>query len=165
MDYKAYNKSSDWGLLLLRTGLGLSFIAHGYPKLLAGPPAWERLGTTMSIVGIDSYPLAWGLAAAVSETLGGILLICGIFTALTCSMLTITMAMATAFHLNKGDSFNTYSHPLELMLVFMSLLLIGPGRISLDGLRFSPLKAASKRNSTIKLETPSSLDEEQSFTL
>ena len=30
----------DLGLLVMRVGLGLSFMAHGWPKLVGGPETW-----------------------------------------------------------------------------------------------------------------------------
>ena len=62
----------DLGLLILRLGFGLAFVwYHGYPKLAGGPEMWARIGDAVSNVGITvGYP-AWGLAAALSEALGG----------------------------------------------------------------------------------------------
>ena len=136
MNKKNHSKRTDAGLLLMRIGVGLIFILHGYPKLLGGPPKWKKLGETMEIIGISSYPEAWGLLAAMAETLGGTLLILGLYTPLTCMFLTFTMVMATGYHLDKQDSFTIVSHPLTMVFVFLSMTLIGAGRYSLDGLRF-----------------------------
>ena len=38
----------DFGLLLLRIGLGAMFIWHGAPKLVGGPETWTRLGGAMA---------------------------------------------------------------------------------------------------------------------
>ena len=38
------------------------------------------------------------------------------------------------FHFGMQDSFAKASHPIEAAIVFISLLLIGPGKISLDEL-------------------------------
>jgi hypothetical protein len=43
------------------------------------------------------------------------------------------MAVALfAYHLPHGDPFGIWSHPLEDGIVFLSLLLIGPGAYSID---------------------------------
>lgn len=122
----------DFGILLMRAGLGIMFILHGYPIILGGPPAWERLGSAMTLIGIDMFPIAWGLLAGLAETLGGTMLIFGLFTHYACFALTFTMVMATAFHLNKGDTFNDFSHPLELATVMLAMIIIGAGRYSID---------------------------------
>ena len=126
----------EFGIFMMRVGLGIMFILHGYPKLLGGPPAWERLGSTMTLVGIDFFPIAWGLLAGLAETLGGAMLIFGLFTHLACFALTFSMTIATAFHLNKGDSFADFSHPMELGTVTLAMILIGAGRYSIDYLLF-----------------------------
>ena len=126
----------EFGIFLIRVGLGVMFMLHGYPKLLAGPPAWERLGSTMTLVGIDFFPIAWGLLAGLAETLGGAMLILGLFTHFSCFALTFTMTIATAFHLNKGDGFAEFSHPMELGTVTLAMILIGAGRYSIDYLLF-----------------------------
>lgn len=126
------SNSFDSGLLLLRIGIGCCMALHGFPKLLAGPPAWERLGNTMALLGIEKLPLVWGLLAGLTEVIAGIMLIVGIFTNLALFLLSFTMVMALGFHLNKGDDFLIYSHALELFIVFASLILVGPGRYSID---------------------------------
>jgi len=136
MNISAYNRKSDIGLLILRLGIGTTFLLHGVPKLMAGPQVLDQIGGVMAIVGLGYMPAAWGLAAAITESLGGALLIFGWFTAQAAMAMTTVMAMATLYHIEKGDGFSVYSHPLELGIVLLSLTLIGPGRISLDALRF-----------------------------
>lgn len=127
----------DAGLLILRVLIGLSFLAHGLPKITSGPIYWEKLGKTMEFVGVSSYPLFWGLMAALSESLGGFLLLIGFCFRPACLFLFSTMAVATTmhFHTTPGDLYEKWevaSHAIELGSLFLSLLLIGPGRYSLD---------------------------------
>jgi putative oxidoreductase len=42
------------------------------------------------------------------------------------------MVVATLMHVNGGHPFKKYSHALESAILFFSLMLIGPGKISLD---------------------------------
>ena len=65
------------GLLIIRVGLGVSFVLHGYPKLAGGPELWGKLGGAMGTLGIDFVPTLWGLVAALTEFGGGILVIFG----------------------------------------------------------------------------------------
>jgi len=125
----------DWGLLLLRLGLGAAFVAHGVPKLLGGPETWQALGSAMTNLGIHFAPAVWGLAAACSEAGGGLLLALGLLFRPACIAMLATMLVALAMHFGKGDPFLVYSHALEDAVVFLALLLTGPGWLSLDRLR------------------------------
>jgi len=122
------NRYRDAGLFLLRLGLGISFLIHGFPKMLGGAEKWSALGGAMETLGITFFPAFWGFMAALSETLGGALLILGIYFRTACLFLAITMAIALQMHLSKGDPFAVYSHALEDGIVFLALLLIGPGK-------------------------------------
>ena len=129
-------RTHDLGLLLLRVGIGIMFTLHGYPKLIGGPEAWTQLGGVMKLVGLNFAPTVWGFLAAVAEAVGGQLLALGLFFRIACALLLGTMIMATIMHLSTGDGFNNYSHALESAIMFLGLLLIGPGRYSLDQLLF-----------------------------
>jgi putative oxidoreductase len=120
------------GLLLLRIGLGITFICHGFPKLTGGPEGWINLGGAMENWGISFVPVFWGFMGAISEFGGGLLLLLGLFFRPVCILLVLTMATATTVHLKNADPFSTLSHALEMGIVFFSLFFIGPGRFSLD---------------------------------
>ena len=131
---KFLGKYRDAGLLVLRLGLGLAFIVHGLPKLTGGPKVWSGIGTAMAHVGIDQWPAFWGFLAAVTEGIGGVLLVLGAFYRPVCLLLTFTMIVAT-LQLSAGvkaSEFKAYAHPLELAVVFFGLAFIGPGRFSVD---------------------------------
>ncbi|GAA4358618.1 DoxX family protein [Hymenobacter saemangeumensis] len=122
----------DFGLLIMRVGLGIMFMVHGYPKITGGPEMWAGLGGVMGQVGLGFAPAFWGLLAALAEFGGGLLLALGLGFRLACFGLLVTMIMATVMHLSAGDGFGDYSHALESSFVFLGLLLAGPGRYSLD---------------------------------
>lgn len=130
--FAALAKHRDFGLLILRAGIGIMFMTHGIPKLARGVEGWERLGRSMELVGIHFAPTLWGFAAAIAETLGGLCLALGLWTRAVCLPLAFTMVMATVNHLAKGDGFGKASHAIEACIVFIGLFLIGPGRYSLD---------------------------------
>ncbi len=126
------NKYRDVGLLILRIGLGLMFMFHGLPKLLGGPEKWHGLGLAMQNLGIDFFPVFWGFMAAISEFLGGLLLVFGACFRIALGFLIITMTVAAVMHLTNGDGLQNASHAIELGIVFFSLLFIGPGKFSID---------------------------------
>lgn len=134
--FRSRYKYKDLGLLILRIGIGLMFILHGWPKLMGGPEKWEQIGKTMELVGIDFAPVFWGFMAGFAEVVGGALIMFGFFFRVACILLVITMLVATTHHITAGDGFGGYSHSLEAAILFFSLLFIGPGKYSLDKLIF-----------------------------
>lgn len=125
-------KRRDLGLLVLRVGLGIMFIVHGAPKLMGGPELWTGIGGAMSNLGITFAPTFWGFMAGLAEAGGGVLLILGLWTRWASSVLTFTMIVAALHHLVKGDGVLRASHAIEAAVVFAALVLIGPGRYSVD---------------------------------
>ncbi|PWS32549.1 DoxX family protein [Pedobacter paludis] len=125
-------KYRNTGLLLLRIGIGILFIIHGFPKLAGGPSGWRGLGGSMKVIGIDFLPIFWGFMAAATETFGGFLLIVGLFFRPACKLLVFTMIIASLVHFAKGDGLQGASHAIEMGIVFFSLIFIGPGKYSVD---------------------------------
>jgi len=135
-----WSKYNNIGLLLMRIGIGICFMIHGYPKLTGGPAKWEWLGANMSNLGITFAPKFWGFMAASAEFFGGMFLVLGLAFPLVCILLLFTMFVAMAFHLASEDDFMKYSHALESGIVFLSLAVAGPGVYSLDYMLFNNKK-------------------------
>lgn len=132
------------GLLLLRLGIGAAFLfVHGGPKLLAGPEKWEKLGGAMAVFGITFAPVFWGFMAAISEALGGLLLMVGLLVRPSAFLMLITMIVATGLHMSNGSS---YMHPLEMSLVFLALTVSGGGRYAVP----CPLSCCTSRKETLE---------------
>ena len=130
---KFLGKYRDAGLLFMRLGLGIMFMLHGLPKLMGGPDKWKGVGMAMGNLGISIYPAFWGFLASVTEGVGGMLMIIGIFYRPVCLLLAFTMLVATLQHYKAGDNFMAKtSRPLELGIVFLGMAFIGPGRFSVD---------------------------------
>jgi len=125
-------KYREPGLLIMRVGLGIMFIVHGWPKLIGGPELWTGLGGAMANLGITFAPAFWGLMAGVAEFGGGICLILGLAFRPACILLAFTMGVAATHHLANGDGIGRASHAIEACVVFASLILIGPGKYSVD---------------------------------
>ena len=126
-------KFKDLGLLIIRVGLGLCFsLIHGIPKIMGGIPMWTKIGGAMASVGIHFLPVFWGFMASGSEALGGVLVMLGLFFRPACLFLVITMLIASLVSYSHGDGFGDASHAIEMGVVFLGLLFIGPGRYSVD---------------------------------
>jgi putative oxidoreductase len=123
----------DLGLLILRLGFGLSFFwHHGYPKLAGGPQMWERIGDAVSNVGIDFAHAAWGLAAALSEGVGGLLFAAGLFFRPVCVAMFGVMVFATIEQF--GREMPQPEHALKNAFVLAGLFFVGPGRYTVGSL-------------------------------
>jgi putative oxidoreductase len=122
----------DYALLFMRVAIGILTLLHGLPKM-GGVSVWHSLGTTfMYPLGIHFWPTLWGFLGFLSEFGGGILLVLGLGTRVASVALIIMMIIATAWHINKGDSFNVYSLPLTLIVVYAVFMVIGSGPYSVD---------------------------------
>lgn len=122
----------DIGLLFLRVGIGVMMIFHGWPKLAGGLPGWEKLGGAIGVLGIHFLPWLWGFLSAMTETVGGLLLVLGAAFRPAALLLTFNFIVATTMvYKTKGD-FLDWSRPAEMLILFFSLIFIGAGKYSVD---------------------------------
>lgn len=123
----------DAALLLLRTVIGVVFVAHGYDRLfLTG--LTETTGQ-FSAWNVPQPALSAYVVTGV-ELLGGALLVIGLLTTLVAGALLLLVAAAGYFvHLTQG--FFVTEGGIEFVAVLAVALFViivfGPGRASLDG--------------------------------
>ena len=86
----------------------------------------------MSNLGITFLPGFWGFMAGFSEFFGAILIILGLFFRPATFLLAFTMLVAMISHFVRLDPWSKVSVPMDLLILFMALFLIGPGKYSLD---------------------------------
>lgn len=126
--------SVDLALLVLRVGIGISFVfVYGWAKITGGAGTWADLGGNMAIFGITVWPTFWGFMAAVTEFSGGLLLMLGLLFRPVLVLLLCVMTVAFASHVAAGEG---PWHATEMATVFIALLLTGPGRYSIDAWLF-----------------------------
>ncbi|HEY3886210.1 MAG TPA: DoxX family protein, partial [Vicinamibacterales bacterium] len=85
-----------YGPTILRLALGAVFFAHGAQKVLGvwGGPGFHGTILMVRHLGL-SYPAPLGVLVALTEFVGGILLIAGAFVRWAALALTIEMCVAT----------------------------------------------------------------------
>lgn len=115
--------------LILRIGIGVLFTIFGIIKLAGGPAMWGFLGGTLKTIGIDFFPVGFGVLATLAEFLGGIALITGFFVRPLAIGLFVTMIVATIFKVSSGASFAEISYPLTMLLVTVFFAL-NKGKVS-----------------------------------
>jgi len=113
------------GPLPIRILAGILFIAHGLPK-------FEDMGGTQGFFGSVGIPPELAVPIGLLEVIGGIFLLVGVVTRITAVLFIIEMIGVTLIvKLSKGFV-GGYELELLLMAVGISLLLTGPGRISIE---------------------------------
>lgn len=70
--------------------------------------------------------------ASISEFLGGILLVVGLFFRPSATFIFLTMTVATANSISTGNPVGRFVYPLEMAALMLLLIFIGSGRFSLD---------------------------------
>jgi putative oxidoreductase len=113
----------ELGFFIIRVGIGLIFVIHGFIKISGGVDKWTWLGSVMQIFGITFAPVAWGLAASCAEFFGGLALMLGVVPRIAAGFISCVMVVAIAFHLHNGDAWVAYSYPLSLLIVMIGLLV------------------------------------------
>jgi putative oxidoreductase len=123
----------DVALLLLRVVIGAVFVAHGAQKLFGG-----QLDTVANaMVGYGLEPgMVFAVLAGVLELGGGLLLLVGLLTPLAglviAGVMVVAIATVTApkgFIAPPGVG---YEYNLMVIAVALTLVIDGPGRLSLD---------------------------------
>ena len=132
--FKSLAKHSDLGLLIGRLGVGLIYIVFGWQKLSGGQSAWTHYGHAMASLGITFLPNIWGLAAALSEFAGGILIILGFLFRPAAAFIAFTMVVAFASTFRQHPhNFAAYSRAIEMFCMMIVFLFVGPGKYSFEG--------------------------------
>ncbi|WP_339923825.1 DoxX family protein [uncultured Cyclobacterium sp.] len=119
--------SLDVGLLLLRVGASLMLVSHGWSKVTHFS---ERLSSFADPIGLG--PAVSLQLVIFAEFFCAIFLILGFMSRIILVPMIINMAVIT-FIVQSGLGFEKQELPMIYLLVFIVLLLLGPGKISLDG--------------------------------
>jgi len=124
-----YNDFSfNLATFLLRTGMGLMMIPHGYDKLVH---FMQYKKDFMNFLGMGS---TISLALVVfSEFFCSVFLMMGLFTRAVATVLMIEM-IVVVFKAHQGQVFGDGEHGMLYLTAYLSIILLGPGKASLDGI-------------------------------
>ena len=134
------NRAADLGLLLIRAMVGVVFVYHGQGKLFGG---LDGFAGHLAGMGVPAPQLA-ALLAALSEFVGGLVLIAGVAFRWTLWPLVFTM-MVAAFKAHAGKfsiQDGGMEYALTLGVVVLGLALTGPGGLAVD--RWLPFNRAER---------------------
>ena len=114
------------GLLLLRVSCSRLFFTHGYSKVLK---IINGDFTFSDPIGIGPLPSL--ILTAFAEFIVPIFIIIGWKTRFFCIFPIITMFVAFIFK-HDGDPFSKKEKSLLYLILFISLIITGPGKYSID---------------------------------
>ena len=128
-------KGLDPALLIIRIGIGAIFIGHGSQKLFGvfGGNGIDAFAEALKNMGIAN-PRLMAPVAAVSEALGGVFVLLGIFPRIGAFLIAFTMVVAIVkvhgpngfFAANGG-----FEYPFLILMACISLMIAGGGKLSL----------------------------------
>ena len=125
-------KYREMGLLLMRVGLGVLFIILTGPVLFGGPARWANFGGAIKSLGLHSHYQIWGFIGALLGSLGGTLMILGLFFR-PAVLLVLAITFVHLLGVLEGvGSFRVNLAPVELAVILVGLLFVGPGKYSVD---------------------------------
>lgn len=118
----------DLGLLILRIGLGIVFIAHGWMKI-RNPSQWAQ---NMGLAPI------FGILVSIGEFFGGLGILFGFLTQIAALGPLLVMLGALRYHIfvwkhkfiNLED--DSWEYPFFLAVAALAIALLGAGEYSID---------------------------------
>jgi putative oxidoreductase len=126
---RSLEKLKPLALLLLRAGLGIIFVYHGYPKLFG------HAREAMDAFAHMGFPRYFAYIAGVIEFFGGCVLLLGLFARIAGLLLAGEMAIALwRVHgiLSHPRAVGHYEFPLVLAVASFTVASLGAGLISFD---------------------------------
>ena len=114
-----------YGPLPIRILAGITFLAHGLPK-------FENIAETQGFFGSVGLPPELALPIGLLEVIGGIFLLVGVVTRTAAALFIIDMIGAIVLVKLPDGFVGGYELESLLIAISVSLLLTGPGRISIE---------------------------------
>lgn len=130
------NNLQPWGAFLLRLILGVAMVYHGYHKVIpAGGfhggntfAAMEHHGRLVASLGL---PYWMGIVSALTEFIGGLLILLGLFTRFAALMISLNMLVAVLM-VTRHHGYAGSEYALALLGIALMLFFFGAGVCALD---------------------------------
>jgi putative oxidoreductase len=119
------HKLLAYGSLPIRIVAGITFVAHGLPK-------FENIAGTQGFFGSIGLPPELALPVGLLEVIGGIFLLVGVVTRISAALFIIDMIGAIVLVRLPDGFVDGYELESLLIAISVSLLITGPGRISVE---------------------------------
>jgi putative oxidoreductase len=128
------NNLQPWGAFLLRLILGIAMVSHGYSKVI--PPhlhgnTFVALDHHSHFVASLGLPYWLGYVSALTEFVGGILILFGLFTRFAAFMIACNMLVAVLM-VTRRHGYSGSEYALSLFVIALMLLFTGAGALALD---------------------------------
>ena len=117
------HKLLAYGSLPIRIVAGITFVAHGLPK-------FENIAGTQGFFGSIGLPPEFALPVGLLEVIGGIFLLVGVVTRISAALFIIDMIGAIVLVRLPDGFVDGYELESLLIAISVSLLITGPGRVS-----------------------------------
>ena len=122
--------------LLLRVVVGATYIGHGYPKLTKSRKQTVQMMKTMGVPAGATY------LATILEVFGGLALVIGLLVPIVSLFFLLEMIGTTILkktkmkgtYLPSMQNPVSYENDIEYILLAITLMVLGAGVLSLDGL-------------------------------
>jgi putative oxidoreductase len=125
---------ASWGPDFIRLGVAFTFILHGYPKLFGPKPGPKGFAGYVGSMGFPS-PLFFAYAAGITEFVGGVCILLGFLTrfwALLGAIEFLTIILKVKWSKGFLISNEGWEWDWAILMMLLSLLVTGPGRLALD---------------------------------
>ena len=115
-------------VLFMRLIAGITFMVHGWPKILA------PMGAVGMVEGLGFYPgWLWAPLLAATEFFGGLLLALGLLTRPAALATSIVLCVTTYFHwVVQAEGFSGAEKSLLWLAITLYFVAHGGGRLSVD---------------------------------
>ncbi len=125
--------ASGLGTLIVRVMMAIIFIYYGGQHLF-GLFGGHGIHSFSNMLASDHFPvlpaIVWAYISGITEFFGGILIILGLFSRIVSIFLILDLTgIIWASH---AGGFGSYDFQLALMAIAASILIAGPGKLSVD---------------------------------
>lgn len=124
-----------WAAFLLRLTLGAAMVYHGYGKVIPTHGLHDSPLSAMDhfsrVVASKGVPPWLGYVSALTEFVGGILLLVGLLTRFAAFMVAINMTVAIIL-VDRYKGYAASEYAIALLAIAVMLLCYGTGAVALD---------------------------------